>query len=247
MANIAQTLDGVLSRTLSRLPGVRSVECAQVNYDRRIRITVTLAGNQRAVYEYNAEEFRGRIDIERYFEIIRSDIARRVEADAWEREIVHATYASAIAGAPRLMDPRYEVCTNAVPGYYSTAFDIRYHAASIHDSGPTKKSAELFKLAAGAKAYKILNKGGRIDITGSKGGKYSMEKAFSYCITRLKDKAKMCAVVPGVPLWDHLLGIKLMIEHDEPLFIKTANVAHTQEPRPQEVIHWSDAFNPFRW
>jgi hypothetical protein len=28
-----------------------------------------------------------------------------------------------------------------------------------------------------------------------------------------------------VPLWDHLLGIKLMVENDEPRFLKTANVS----------------------
>ena len=87
------------------------------------------------------------------------------------------------------------------------------------------KAAELFKMACGKEAFDTLNSMQPLPITGSKGTKYTLHKRATYCVERVKDKAKLCAVVPGVPLWDHLLGIKLMIEHDEPKFLETANEA----------------------
>lgn len=88
-----------------------------------------------------------------------------------------------------------------------------------------KKSEELFLMACGKEAFDTLNSGNPLPIIGSKGTKYTLHKRASYCVERVSDNAKLCAVVPGVPLWDHLLGIKLMIEHDEPKFLKTAHVA----------------------
>lgn len=91
-----------------------------------------------------------------------------------------------------------------------------------------KKARELFKKTVGEKEYEILDKGNPLPITGSKGTAYNLFAKASFCIERIKDKARLCAVVPGVPLWDHLLGIKLMVEHDEPTFLKTANVSGGQ-------------------
>ncbi len=66
-----------------------------------------------------------------------------------------------------------------------------------------------------------------LPLTGSAGGKYTLFPMMTYCVTRASDGARMCAVVPGVPMYDHLLGVKLTIEHDEPMFLKTANMAAT--------------------
>lgn len=88
-----------------------------------------------------------------------------------------------------------------------------------------EKARDLFKMVAGAKAYETLDKMKPLPITGSQGTAYTLHNRATYCVERVKDQAKLCAVVPGVPLWDHLLGIKLMIEHDEPKFLKTANVS----------------------
>jgi len=87
------------------------------------------------------------------------------------------------------------------------------------------KAKELFTLTAGAEALAVLEAGGALPVTGSQGGCYTLHKKASFCVTRLKDKAQMCAVVPGVPLYDHLLGIKLVIENDEKRFLATANVS----------------------
>ena len=90
-----------------------------------------------------------------------------------------------------------------------------------------KRAADLFLLTAGEKAFDTLQKGEPLPLTGSQGTAYTLHKRASFCVERMKDGASLCAVVPGVPLWDHLLGIKLMIENDEPRFLKIANVARS--------------------
>ena len=86
-----------------------------------------------------------------------------------------------------------------------------------------RKARELFIKTAGMEAYAVLNNGCLLDITGSAGTAYAMIKSASFCIRNRKTGIEYCAVVPGVPIWDHLLGIKLMVEHDEPRFLATAN------------------------
>lgn len=98
------------------------------------------------------------------------------------------------------------------------------------DAKATEKAKDLFKLACGAKAFETLDSGKPLPTIGSKGTKYTLHKRSTYCVERTKDGAKLCAVVPGVPLWDHLLGIRLMVENDEPAFLKTANVAGGHHP-----------------
>lgn len=93
------------------------------------------------------------------------------------------------------------------------------------DEKAERRAADLFRLVAGQATFDTLNAGQPVPLTGSKGTKYELRKQASFCVTRVKDGAKLCAVVPGVPLWDHLLGIKLMVEHDEPKFLRIANVA----------------------
>lgn len=99
------------------------------------------------------------------------------------------------------------------------------------DEKAESRAAELFKISAGAEAFRVLDSGGALPIKGSKGTKYTLHKRAAYCVERVKDGAKLCAVVPGVPLWDHLLGVKLMVEHDEPRFLRTANVIGGRDRR----------------
>ena len=107
-----------------------------------------------------------------------------------------------------------------------------------------KKAKELFKTTAGTEAFAALDAGKPFPITGSKGTKYTLHKRASYCVERVSDGAKLCAVVPGVPLWDHLLGIKLMVEQDEDKFLKTANVAQAQpDMRTEQYFRYPDS----RW
>ena len=102
------------------------------------------------------------------------------------------------------------------------------------DPQADKKAEALFRQTAGAEAFEMLNAGQPLPMTGSKGTAYTLHKRSTYCV---EDTAgnKYCAVVPGVPLWDHLLGIKLMVEQDEDKFLRTANKAAN---RP---MSWDDA------
>lgn len=109
------------------------------------------------------------------------------------------------------------------------------------DPKAAKRAAELFRMACGKAAFDTLESGGALPLKGSKGTAYTLHKRASYCVERVSDGARLCAVVPGVPLYDHLLGIKLMIEHDEPKFLKTANVAmggplQQQARRPRGML-----------
>ena len=96
---------------------------------------------------------------------------------------------------------------------------------SVLDSKAEATAEKLFKESAPA-AYKALCKRGWAEIVGSLGTNYQLHKRATYCVENPSIGKKLCVVVPGVPLWDHLLGVKLMVEHDEPQFLKTANVAH---------------------
>lgn len=88
-----------------------------------------------------------------------------------------------------------------------------------------KRAAELFTMIVGKDSFDILQASKPLPMKGSQGTDYTLHNRASYCVERVRDQAKLCAVVPGVPLWDHLLGIKLMIEHDEPKFLSIANVS----------------------
>ena len=112
------------------------------------------------------------------------------------------------------------------PDEIALLFGLPRSDGSILNSRKSQeRSAELFRLACGKEAFDTLEAGKPLPMTGSNGTAYTLHKKSSYCVTRVSDDALLCAVVPGVPLWDHLLGIKLMVEHDEPKFLKTANVA----------------------
>ena len=87
------------------------------------------------------------------------------------------------------------------------------------------KAKELFVSVAGQDAYETLEAGKPLPLKGSAGTDYRLFRRATYCIERPSDGARLCAVVPGVPMYDHLLGIKLIVEHDEPAFLRAANVA----------------------
>lgn len=117
------------------------------------------------------------------------------------------------------------------------------------------KAKALFIAAAGEAAYQALESGQPIRITGSAGTDYLLFKRASFCVERPSDGARLCAVVPDVPLYDHLLGIKLMVEHDEPAFLATANVsggaragqAYTRHAYRQSRLWASSVMNQARW
>lgn len=117
------------------------------------------------------------------------------------------------------------------------------------------KAKALFIAAAGEAAYQILESGQPLKIRGSAGTDYLLFKRASFCVERPSDGARLCAVVPDVPMYDHLLGIKLMVEHDEPAFLATANVSvggyvpeepHVQRERLRH-LPFSSAMNHTYW
>ena len=127
---------------------------------------------------------------------------------------------------------RYEASTRMVVGTTWAGYvmdDLGY--APPHNPQADKRAADLFLLTAGKWAFDKLQKGEPLPLVGSQGTAYTLHKRASFCVERVRDGASLCAVVPGVPLWDHLLGIKLMIENDEPKFLKTANVARSLSPQ----------------
>jgi len=111
------------------------------------------------------------------------------------------------------------------------------------------KAKELFKTVAGKQAFDTLDVGKPLPLKGSKGTEYTLHKRATFCVERPSDGARLCAVVPGVPLWDHLLGIKLMIENDEPKFLATANVSGAVDMRPGAINYMSSEFlrREFYW
>lgn len=103
-----------------------------------------------------------------------------------------------------------------------------------HEAAKVKARA-LFAHVAGEQAAAQLERDEQLPLRGSQGGEYALLKRSAYCVRRLKDGAELCAVVPNVPLWDHLLGIKLLVEQDEPRFLRTANVSGGMTAGPRGI------------
>ena len=102
-------------------------------------------------------------------------------------------------------------------------FTVRVASRQQPTDKAEARAERLFTLIAGAKAHDDLVNAEKTPVRGSAGTAYHLLRRRTYSVTRDEDGAAFCAVVPGVPLWDHLLGVKLMIEHDEPAFLRVAN------------------------
>lgn len=120
-------------------------------------------------------------------------------------------------------------------------------ATPQRDEKAEKRAADLFKMTAGEVAFRTLEAGSALPIKGSNGTKYRLYKRASFCVERVSDGARLCAVVPNVPLWDHLLGIKLMVENDELKFLETANVAGGVNPYLDAAIYGRSIVNFRQW
>jgi len=185
---------------------IESAHYEHVNYDMDLRLSLRLRNNEVIDVQFRYDEYRmggGPDALMRWLEIVEQDIMRR-NFRGWDGSL------------RRPRDDMYDAMR------YTRGMDF---AAPQKDSKADKKAKKLFKLACGDEALQLLDSGQPLPITGSKGTAYRLHKKASYCVERVSDGAKLCAVVPGVPLWDHLLGIKLMVENDEKQFLKTANVS----------------------
>jgi len=195
------------------------------HHDNAARLEIMLCGGGTARYSLSAEEFMmdGWVLIGHWYEAISREIRARSAIGRPLTRIdregnLHVLPQERNYGELEYLTRRYADWADRFAGYPG-----QFEAASKESD---QKSRDLFRSVAGESVYQALDtKGVFQPIVGSKGTKYSLHKRATFCVERLKDGAKLCAVVPGVPLWDHLLGIKLMIEHDEPKFLKTANVS----------------------
>ena len=124
------------------------------------------------------------------------------------------------------------------------AFGIGLWDAPRYDEEADTKAKELFVSVAGQDAYQTLEAGKPLPIKGSEGTDYRLFRRATYCVERPSDGARLCAVVPGVPMYDHLLGIKLMVEHDEPAFLRAANVSGGERRFYYSRPMRADSFNP---
>ncbi len=182
-----------------------------LNYHERVRIAFRMVDGQTRTHEINLTELA--MEPDHVAEIFRN----------WRRNVIldlEAYHAPIAAQMDRQRQQQVAMMQQQMAG-------LQQWAQTQTQANPEAeaRSKELFISAAGKKAFDDLSAGKSIALTGSKGGKYTLHKRSSFCAERTSDGARLCAVVPGVPLWDHLLGIKLMIEHDELKFLKTANVS----------------------
>lgn len=198
-------------------------------WDRSIRLDLLAVTGERLGYRFTEDEYQmgGREEFARWLETIRQDVESRHERWELSRPVVapppRRQFDEWFDMSMRVDHQRLlsELIAQRLDAEIWTAFA----GATTADPKAETKSKDLFRAVAGQKAFDALEAGKGWPLTGSNGTKYTLHKRASYCIERPKDGAKLCAVVPGVPLWDHLLGIKLMVEHDEPKFLKTANVS----------------------
>lgn len=194
-------------------------------------ITVEFEGGRHRGFSITEEELANG-ETERWLEVVMREICleqmagwregaartgERLRAERYQRSAVHDFIAGmAIAQGSFL---------GAAEGLQTFASAFRREGNFREDDAAEKKAEALFVDTAGQEAHDVLERGDGLAMKGSAGGDYLLHKKRSYCVTRVADGAKLCAVVPGVPLWDHLLGVKLTIEHDEPEFLRKANVA----------------------
>lgn len=142
-----------------------------------------------------------------------------------ERAIYESQLAAAVAPPPSTFDEnardwwtREYLATPWVDIFMTPS------AGEITSPQSIERSRDLFRAVAGGPSCRLLEGGRALPVRGSAGGQYFLFRRVTYCVENAVGD-RYCAVVPGVPLWDHLLGVKLMIEHDEPKFLRVANVA----------------------
>lgn len=161
----------------------------------------------------------------------------------WANVVIAAADAARVENANAYRDPGSVLAYTCATLMYSCSIGggfLNWGTGSRPEA--EERARDLFVMTLGEPAIELVNSNAGLPVTGSQGGDYRLHAMMSYCVSRPSDGARLCAVVPGVPLYDHLLGIKLMIENDEPEFLRTANVSGgrqtarvraTPAPRPR--------------
>jgi len=164
-----------------------------------------------------------------------------------ERErVLEALSARAVQAADHLVNPptvQYVQFTTPEERDRHSALMMQLHKNQLEAE---KKSEALFRRIGGEKAHALLSQIGVMLIVGSQGTEYYLRNERSFCVERALDHLRMCAVVPDVPLWDQLLGLKLIIENDEETFVQSAQTVFTTEalvraPNGETIPGWQIA------
>lgn len=222
IAHLERWVAALCAGGLARTGDVRRVE-----YGARVRVNFEFDSGASFHAEITDHELRmgeGQ-DLHRWMRVIEKDLTRR-----HERQRAAANPPMFVTSNPQTIDSTFLRMYRAELGrVWQAIFDEDMFVALTGCAAPPdpaadKRAKDLFRLVAGAEAFDTLNANRPLPITGSTGTRYTLHRRSTFCVERVEDGAKLCAVVPGVPLWDHLLGIKLMVEHDEPKFLETANV-----------------------
>jgi hypothetical protein len=221
---------------LRRSQYVRDVEVTTNPYS--LFLDVTFTDTRAHHYEFRWDELHmeGLPAFEQFLDEVRRGVSaylRRFEAQDRVTSELHRRMIDAMMlradplfiGPPPVGAPETTLTLDSIRRAVDQLAGIPFGLWGEESALAEKKSRELFRKTAGDDAYALLDAGKPLPITGSQGTQYLLHKKASFCIERVSDRARLCAVVPGVPLWDHLLGIKLMVENDEPAFLKTANVS----------------------
>lgn len=199
-----------MARSWVRLGLIRSWRLHVDFHDDRLVLIVSLASRANRNYEFTGSELSmgGEAGLWAWISRVEADLRHHFIEFRSRLEGPHTT-------PPPVARPRRDT--------FDDHLNNPWRRTKISRANETAQ--KLFAMVAGEKAYETLKAGRGLYIKGSLGNEYQLFALSSYCVQRVRDGASLCAVVPGVPLWDHLLGIKLIIEHDEPKFLKIANVA----------------------
>lgn len=199
-----------------------------------LRLEVTIAHHTHLRYEMHRDELvmMGAGALMDWLLHVQADIEHHwrrlgLRQGEFRRSREDAFYRARVQAYDRLVDPPliFDEARIFLEGSWNALCQESAESTKAND-----KAKELFGRVAGAAALATLEAQKPLRIKGSRGGRYDLHRRSTYCVTRVADGAKMCAVVPGVPLYDHLLGVKLVIETDEPRFIETANVSNGPMP-----------------
>jgi len=209
---------------------------SDINCDATLLDVVLTHGESRS-YDITGLEMLNEGDPGYWFDTVKRDIIYRCDRIRQEGSQQYNQFAAMAQQQQFYNDAAMQaVLTEASVQQYRRQLDQRMGWAPENEAAQ-KRAEELFLMICGKKAFDTLKSGKPLPITGSQGTKYKLHKRASYCVERVSDNERLCAVVPGVPVFDHLLGIKLMVEHEEEHFLKIANIAvgdtHETRTRPQ--------------
>lgn len=139
-----------------------------------------------------------------------------------------------------------------------TATALRELAVAL-DLHPELDNGSRFSDAANARARDLLERHlspaqlesfralGTFDVRAASGHRYRIEQGRTVNVTR-DDGASFCAVARGVPLCDHLLAQKMMLEADEEAFLAVAVRWGGPAERPDDADELAEAlrWRPYR-